>query len=30
MWSASMLVTTAITGNRFRKDASDSSASTTM
>ena len=30
MWSASMLVTTAITGCRCRNDASDSSASTTM
>ena len=30
MWSASMLVTTLIIGFRFRNDASDSSASTTM
>jgi hypothetical protein len=30
MWSASMLVTTAITGRRCRNEASDSSASTTM
>ena len=30
MWSASMLVTTDSTGVRLRKDASDSSASTTM
>ena len=30
MWSASMFVTTASTGIRFRKEASDSSASTTM
>ena len=30
MWSASMLVTTAITGCRCRNEASDSSASTTM
>ena len=30
MWSASMLVTTARIGDRFRNDASDSSASTTM
>jgi hypothetical protein len=30
MWSASMFVTTAITGSRFRNEASDSSASTTM
>ena len=30
MWSASMLVTTASTGCRYRNDASDSSASTTM
>ena len=30
MWSASMLVTTESTGSRFRKEASDSSASTTM
>ena len=30
MWSLSMLVTTAITGIRFRNEASDSSASTTM
>ena len=30
MWSASMFVTTASTGIRFRNEASDSSASTTM
>ena len=30
MWSASMFVTTAITGCRCRNEASDSSASTTM
>ena len=30
MWSASMLVTAAITGMRLRNDASDSSASATM
>ena len=30
MWSASILVTTAITGSSLRKEASDSSASTTM
>ena len=30
MWSASMLVTTAMTGCRCRNEASDSSASTTM
>ena len=30
MWSASMLVTTAMMGDRFRKEASDSSASATM
>lgn len=30
MWSASMFVTTAMTGSRLRKEASDSSASTTM
>ena len=30
MWSASMFVTTASTGVRYRNDASDSSASTTM
>ncbi len=30
MWSASMLVTTESTGMRLRKEASDSSASTTM
>lgn len=30
MWSASMLVTTAMTGSRCRNEASDSSASTTM
>lgn len=30
MWSASMFVTTAMTGSRFRNEASDSSASTTM
>ena len=30
MWSLSMFVTTATTGIRFRNDASDSSASTTM
>src|SRR5678815_4826525 len=30
MWSASMFVTTASTGARYKNDASDSSASTTM